>query len=71
MDFPLTRLCDLHPIGNRADGGLTVSVITPLCDDYPLYDEGKCIGASAEDNGQILIRLDDDETLGRELRAPT
>ena len=32
-----TGCCDLHPIGNRKDGALLVSVITPLADDYELY----------------------------------
>lgn len=69
MDFSLNRFCDLHPVGNRVDNGLSVSVVTPLMDDYQLYNDGKCIGVSGEENGQILIRLEDDNTLGRELRA--
>jgi len=68
MDFAFTRICDMHPVGNRVEGGLTVSVVTPLADDFELYNEAKCIGASGEENGQVLIRLDDDESLGRELR---
>lgn len=69
MDFTFNRVCDLHPVGNRVDGALMVSVVTPLADDYELYSEGKCIGASGEEQGQVLIRLDDNEQLGRELRT--
>ena len=69
MDFSFNRICDLHPIGNRVDGALTVSVISPLAEEYEFYNEGKCIGASGEDGGQVLIKLDDDENLGRELRT--
>jgi len=69
MDFKFNRTCDFQPIGNRADGALMVSVITPLADDYELYNEGKCIGASGEEEGQVLIHLADNETLGRELRT--
>jgi hypothetical protein len=69
MDFTFNRVCDLHPVGSRVDGGLMVSVLTPLADDYELYNEGKCIGASGEEHGQVLIRLDDNEQLGRELRT--
>ena len=36
IDFTFNRLCDLHPVGNRVDGALLVSVVTPLNDDYEL-----------------------------------
>ncbi len=69
MDFTFNRFCDLHPVGNRADGALHVSVITPLCDDYTLYDNAKCLLESTRENGHVLCRLSDDKNLGRELRA--
>jgi hypothetical protein len=69
MDFPFNRICDLRPVGNRAEGALTVSVITPLAEGYELYSEGRCIVASGEENGQALIRLPESESLGRELRS--
>ncbi len=34
MDFPFNRLCDQHPVGNRIEGALVVSVLTPLMDGY-------------------------------------
>ena len=48
---------------------MLVSVITPLADDYELYDKGKCILESGTDGGHVLIRLGNDESLGRELRT--
>ncbi len=69
MDFDFNRLCDHFPMGNRKDGALLVSVITPLADDYESYDKGKAILESTEDGGSILIRLGNDESLGRELRT--
>ncbi|HEU5115840.1 MAG TPA: BREX system P-loop protein BrxC, partial [Isosphaeraceae bacterium] len=69
MDFSFNRLCDLHPIGNRVDGALQVSVITPLNDDYELYDNAKCLLESGTEGGHILIRLGDEKVLGRELRT--
>ena len=70
MDFSFNRICDAHPVGNRTEGGLIVSIITPLADDYEFYrDSGKCVLDSSQDDGQVLIRLQDDESLGRELRA--
>ena len=69
MDFDFNRRCDLFPIGNQKDGALLVSVISPLADDYENYDKGKAILESSADGGQILIRLGNDESLGRELRT--
>ena len=68
MDFSFNRLCDLYPMGNRVDGALSVSIITPLADDYDDYQDGKCVLVSGHDGGQVLIRVSDEETLGRDLR---
>ena len=69
MDFSFNRFCDAHPVGNRTEGGLIVSIMTPLADDYESYQDGKCVLESSRDGGQVLIRLREDESLGRELRA--
>ena len=69
MDFDFNRRCDQFPIGNQKDGALLVSVITPLADDYEIYDKGKAILESAAEGGYVLIRLGNDESLGRELRT--
>lgn len=68
-DFGINRLCDLHPHGTRTDGDLVLSLVTPLADEYALYDDGKCTLQSATEGGQLIVRLDDDKTLGRELRT--
>ena len=69
VDFPFNRLCDTHPVGNRVEGGLVVSAVTPLADEYEFYKDEKCILESTQDGGQVIIRLDDNVTLGREIRA--
>jgi len=46
-----------------------VSVVSPLADEYAQYADNKCILESAAENGQVIIRLRDNETLGRELRT--
>ncbi len=69
MDFDFNRRCDLYPVGSQKDGSLLVSVITPLADDYDIYDKGKAILESAAEGGYVLIRLGNDEGLGRELRS--
>ncbi|WP_164102234.1 BREX system P-loop protein BrxC [Candidatus Laterigemmans baculatus] len=69
MDFAYNRLCDGFPVGRRAEGGLAVSIITPLADDYELYRDERCVLESSSDGGQVLIRLDDTPALGREIRT--
>ena len=68
-DFGLTRLCDLHPHGSHTEGDLTLSVIAPLADDYAQYKDDKCTLQSGLEGGELIVRLDDDKTLGRELRT--
>ena len=69
MDFTFNRVCDQHPVGRQMEGGLMVAVVTPLADDYALFDDRKCILDSGHEGGQVLIRLGDQESLGRELRS--
>ena len=69
MDFSFNRICDEHPVGNRTEGGLIVSIVTPLDDDSESYQDGKCVLDSSQDGGQVLIRLREDESLGWELRT--
>jgi len=69
MVFDFNRRCDGFPIGNQRDGALLVSVITPLADDYDNLDKGRAILESSVDGGYVLIRLGNDESLGRELRT--
>ena len=69
MDFDFNRSCDHFPIGNQKDGPLLVSVITPLADDYEFYNKEKAILESNADGGYVIVRLGNDESLGRELRA--
>ncbi len=69
MDFDFNRRCDQFPVSNHRDGALLVSVITPLADDYEIYDKGKANLESGAEGGYVLIRLGNDESLGRELRT--
>ena len=70
MDFSFNRICDEHPVGSRTEGGLIVSITTPLDDDYEFYqDAGNCVLKSSQDGGQVFVRLRNEESLGRELRA--
>ena len=68
MDFLFTRMCDLHPVGNRVEGGLLVSVITPLSDDYATFGHSKCLLTSSQDDGHVLVIMADEEKLSREVQ---
>ena len=69
-DFSFTRLCDDHPVGNKLDGSLEVAVVSPLGDSYVEYsDDARCIMHTTAADGRVLIRLPDDQSLGRELRT--
>lgn len=69
MDFSFNRICDMHPVGGRVEGGLVVSVVSPLADEYSSFNDSKCVLESTNEGGQIIIRLKDNEKLGRELRT--
>ena len=68
-DFGVTRLCDLHPFGTKTDGDLIVSVVTPLADEYDDFNDARCITQSTMDEGQVVIKLDDEKSLAREIRT--
>jgi hypothetical protein len=67
-DFDLTRLIDLAPIGNRNEGSLSLSVLTPLAPDFATFTDPRCLEMSMEGNvGQFVIRLNDDSKLRDEI----
>jgi hypothetical protein len=69
VDFTFNRICDMHPVGGRVEGGLIVSVISPLADEYTMYNDHKCVLESSNEGGQLIIRLRDNGKLDRELRT--
>lgn len=67
-DFDLTRLIDLAPIGNRNEGSLSLSVLTPLAPDFASFTDPRCLEMSMEGNvGQFVIKLRDDKKLADEI----
>ncbi|BBO04473.1 hypothetical protein SG09_38230 [Bradyrhizobium ottawaense] len=69
MDFDFNRRCDQFYVGNPKDMALSVSVVTPLSDGYDLYDKAKALLDSTADSGCVVVRLGNDEGLGRELQT--
>ena len=69
MDFSFNRICDGFPYGSRVDKDLTVQVFTPLGESDPeLWENARFLRESAQEGGQVVIKLDDDPSLARELR---
>ena len=68
-DFDLNQACDQRPYSSQREGGLLISVISPLADEYLQFDKGRCGIESGLDGGMVLIKLADDLNLGRELRT--
>lgn len=69
-DYGYNRICDGQFYGTNAGHDLTIEVITPLNDDYQAFNPAKCIMQSASTNGGcVVIKLEDNKELGRELRT--
>jgi hypothetical protein len=70
MDFSFNRVCDGFPYGSRVDKDLTVQVYTPLgaAGEPELWENSRFQRDSTQDGGQVIIKLNDDPALERELR---
>lgn len=55
--------------GNKTDGALTLLVITPLNDEYELYKDSRCVLESNDNDGQVILKLQDDKRLATEIRV--
>jgi len=67
-DFDIGRFTDSHPYSTRVDGALVLNVITPLGDDYDEYDDARAILKSLDNDGHVIVRLENDKELAREIR---
>lgn len=66
-DYDFNRVCDGAPYKN-ATHDLTLEIITPLGDDYSLMNPARLIGDSTAQGGRVVVKLANDDKLGRELR---
>jgi len=67
-DFDVLRMCDLQVFGGRVEKGLVWSVISPFYDEYAMYGQARCIGDSTNENGCIILKLPDNDQLGKEIK---
>ena len=68
-DYPFGRLLDGQPFGTRVDQEISVEVITPLFGNYDAFNEAKLIMYTVEHYGRILVKLQPESDLEREVRA--
>ena len=69
-DFPYTRSCDGHVVGQKLEGSLEVSFVSPLGDNFAQFaDDSAGIMHTSHQDGCVLICLPDEPNLGRELRT--
>ena len=67
--FPVSRFCNGIPRDGVVENDLVVKVISPIDANYAEYIHTVCMNNSAEGNGAILIKLEDDKQLFDELRT--
>ena len=69
-DFTYTRVCDDHLVGHRLEGSLEVAFISPLGESYEQFlSDQKCSMHTTHEDACVLVRLPDNESLGREVRT--
>lgn len=68
-DYGLSRYLDGHTIDNKFDNELKIEIISPLDPDYSTYSDAECFTKSSEGSGQIIIKLNDDQSFFTELRT--
>lgn len=69
MDYSIGRYLDGHTLDGKYETGLKVEIVSPLDTDYIMYSDARCINKSAESEGQILIKLGDDNQFFAELKT--
>lgn len=67
-DYPFARILDGHPYGSRIDQDIAVEIVSPINDQYPLFNSMKCILYSGEHAGRVVFKLPDEKELGIEVR---
>ncbi len=68
-DYYINRICDERFWGKEIKDELGIEIISPLNDDYPSFFPGKCNLHSANREGFIIVKLDDDKNLISEIRT--
>ncbi|MDY0221505.1 MAG: BREX system P-loop protein BrxC [Desulfobacterium sp.] len=68
-DYVFNRICDEKPWGKKLEDELSLEIISPMHDEYSVYNAGKCIMHSLNDEGTVLIKMGNDQALFSEIRT--
>ncbi|SLM30311.1 conserved hypothetical protein [Desulfamplus magnetovallimortis] len=68
-DYPFNRICDDKPYKGKLDYDLTLEIISPMHDEYTVFNSGRCSMHSADSDGTVLIKLDNDQALFSDIRT--
>lgn len=70
QDFPVSRYCNGQPRDGSQENDLVVKVISPIDPNYGEYITTVCANQSHfENNGAIIIKLNDDHRVFQEIRT--
>ncbi|PIP38566.1 MAG: ATPase, partial [Desulfobacterales bacterium CG23_combo_of_CG06-09_8_20_14_all_51_8] len=67
-DYAFNRICDGRFRGKELADELGLEIISPLHDEYNLFIPAKCNLYSANQTGNLILKIDDDKKLFDELR---
>jgi hypothetical protein len=67
-DYPFNRICDSRIWGKELQDEIGIEIISPLNDEYSLFTPPKCNFYSANQEGFVVIRIDDDKDMTGSLR---
>jgi len=67
-DYAFNRICDGRFWGKELQDELGLEIISPLHDEYNLFIPARCILHSANQDGNLIVKIDDDPNLTKELR---
>jgi len=54
-DYAFNRICDEKPWGKKLEDELSLDIISPMHDEYSVYNAGKCNMHSLDDEGIVLV----------------
>lgn len=67
-DYAFNRICDGRFMGKELQDELGLEIISPLHDEYNFFIPAKCNLYSANQTGNLIVKIDDNPALTTELR---
>lgn len=68
-DYAFNRICDEKPWGKNLEYDLTLEIISPMHDQFTVFNPGKCTMHSLNTDGSILVKLNNDQGLFSDIRT--